>query len=311
MMERLLRNNTIVKIFAFFLALMLWMYVTGVAQRENTPPLTRTFRNVPLAWINLDEGLEIMEIPAEVNVVLNGRSDLINGLTPEDIKAYVNLEDVGPGQHLLTPSAEVPNGVSVISFSPQQINVTLEEVESPQEPVVLEIVGAPADGIVMGEPRILPNSVFVRGPRSVLDRLDRVRAVVNIDEADSDRVQMVPVQAIDNSGAIMNDVAITPSMVEILLPFSEPQKTVPIRVPLTGEPAPGYKISQVNLIPAMVTLQGAEEDLAKITEILTDPVDVTGATATITLQLPLKAPDEAVKLLLDEPVNVEIQLVQE
>ncbi|MBS4007587.1 MAG: hypothetical protein KGZ45_04055 [Clostridium sp.] len=311
MMERLLKNNTVVKVFAFFLAMMLWVYVTGDALRANIPEVTRTFRNVPLTWFNLDERLEIMQIPERIDVVLNGRADLINEITPENIKASVSLEGLGEGQHRIFPTAEVPRGVRVLSFFPQQVAVTLEVVESPQKPIVLEITGSPAAGFVMGEPRILPGAVFVRGPRSLLARVDRAKVTVNVEGADGDRVQMVPVQAVDAAGEVVNNLVVNPEIVEIMIPFSKPQKTVPVRVPLSGEPAAGYVVRQLTVTPAAVTLEGSEEDLAAISELITEPVNITNATGNITLELPLRGLPEGVSSLFASKVQVEIVIEQQ
>lgn len=310
MMYRLLKNNTVVKVFAFFLAMMLWVHVTGDALRANIPVVTRTFRNVPLTWLSLDERLEIMQIPDGIDVVLNGRADLINEITPENIKANVNLEGLSEGQHRLFPTAEVPRAVRVLSFFPQQVLVELEEVESPQKPIVLEIIGSPAVGFVMGAPRILPEAVFVRGPRSLLGQVDRARVVVNVDGADGDRVQMVTVQAVDADGKAINNLVVTPSMVEILIPFSEPQKTVPIRIPLNGEPAAGYNVRQIAITPTTVTLQGSEESLAAISEIVTEPVNIAGANKNIFLELPLSQPASGVSILFTGKIQVEIVIEQ-
>lgn len=311
MMERLLKNNTVVKVLAFFLAVMLWVHVTGDTLRANIPEVTRPFRNVPLSWLNVNEGLQVMQIPGQIDVILNGRADLINEITPENIKAFVNLQGLGEGQHRISPVAEVPRGVRVISFDPQLIMVELEEVESPQKPVSLDLTGAPADGFVMGEPRILPHAVFVRGPRSLLAQVERVRAIINVDGANGDRVQMVPVQAVDADGREVRDVVVNPRMVEVQIPFSEPQKTVPVRVPLTGEPQAGYRIEQVTLTPPTVTLQGREEQLAEIAEIVTEPVSVEDASENITLDLAPVAPANDVTLLFDGSIRVEIIIIRE
>lgn len=311
MMERLLKNNTVVKVFAFFLAMMLWVYVTGDTLRANIPEVTRTFRNVPLSWLNLDERLEIMDIPKGIDVVLSGRADLINEITPEDIKVSVNLEGLSEGQHSVFPAAVVPRGVRARSFVPQQVAVALEVVESPQKPIVLEITGSPAAGFVMGEPRLLPDAVFVRGPRSLLARVDRARAAVNVDAADGDRVQLVPVQAVDAAGQVIDNLVVNPDMVEILIPFSKPQKTVPVRVPLRGEPAAGYVVRQLTVTPAAVTLEGSEEDLAAISELITEPVNITNATGNITLELPLRGLPEGVSSVFAGNIQMEIVIEQQ
>ncbi|MDW7651089.1 MAG: CdaR family protein [Bacillota bacterium] len=310
MMERLLKNNTAVKVFAFFLALMLWVYVTSDVMQAGVPDETRPYRNVPLAWHNLEEGRALMDIPDEVDVSLRGRPDVLDSLTPQNMNVFVDLRGLEEGRHNITPQVEVPRGVRVMSIEPQQVIVELEGVESPQKPVTLEIIGAPADGYVMGDPRILPDSVFVRGPRSLVNSVDSVRAVVNIDGAESDRVQVVPLKVVDAVGRELTDVTVNPDMVEVLIPFSEPQKRVPIRVPLLGEPAEGYQVQQVNVNPSTVTVQGREEDLAGIEEVLTGPVNIADVTETVTVEMLLISPDEA-QILHSGTVSIEIIIAAE
>jgi YbbR domain-containing protein len=303
-MERLLKNNNVVKVVAFFLALMLWVYVTGDALRPGED-ITRTFRNVPLSWLNLNDELAIMNIPSEIDVDLRGRADILDNITPQNLKVFVDMKDLGEGQHHLTPNAEVPRGVRVLFYRPQQVTIELEEIEAPQKPVNLEIIGEHKEGLVMGEPRILPNSVFVRGPRSILANVFQVKAVVDVHQADGDKVQVVPVVAVTEDGQEVEGVVVNPAMVEVLIPFTQPQKAVPVRVPLEGDPAEGYQIRQIDIHPATVTIQGKVELLEKITEVITSPVVVSEAMETITVELTLIAPP-GVELLSMDKVTVDV-----
>ncbi|MBS4030545.1 MAG: hypothetical protein KGZ63_03860 [Clostridiales bacterium] len=304
MMERLLKNNNVVKVVAFFLALTLWVYVTGDALRPSED-ITRTFRNVPLSWLNLNDELAIMNIPSEIDVDLRGRADILDNITPQNLKVFVDMKNLGEGQHLLTPNAEVPRGVRLLSYRPQQVTIELEEIEAPQKTVNLEIIGESKEGLVMGEPRILPNSVFVRGPRSILANVFQVKAVVNVHQADGDRVQVVPVVAVTEDGREVKGVVVNPAMVEVLIPFTQPQKTVPVRVPLEGDPAEGYQIRQIDIHPATVTIQGKVELLDTITEVITAPVNVSEAMETIATELTLIVPS-GVELLSMDKVTVDV-----
>lgn len=303
-MERLLKNNNVVKVVAFFLALTLWVYVTGDALRPSED-ITRTFRDVPLSWLNLNDELAIMNIPSEIDVDLRGRAEILDNITPQNLKVFVDMKDLREGQHLLIPNAEVPRGVRVLSFRPQQVTIELEEIEAPQKPVNLEIVGEPKDGLVMGEPRILPNSVFVRGPRSILANVFQVKAVVNVEQAEGDKVQVVPVVAVTEDDQVVEGVVVNPAMVEVLIPFTQPQKTVPVRVPLEGDPAQGYQIRQIDIHPATVTIQGKVELLNTITEVITAPVNVSGTMETVTVELTLIVPP-GVELLSTDKVTVDV-----
>ena len=60
-------------------------------------------RNIPLEFENLDttkyRALAKSEADTKVNVVVKGVSSLLNKLTAEDIKAYVDLSDLEAGTY--------------------------------------------------------------------------------------------------------------------------------------------------------------------------------------------------------------------
>ena len=83
MLRKLLLHNLSVKIAAFFLALILWAYVTGDSLPvEEQPNIRRSYTNVALEWLNLDDELAITKITEEVDVVLNGNKDVLDEITP-------------------------------------------------------------------------------------------------------------------------------------------------------------------------------------------------------------------------------------
>lgn len=312
MMERLLKNNTALKVVAFLMALLFWAYVTSDNMLDNVPiqEITRKYDNVPLAWLNLGEELELVQVPQEIQVVLSGPSDVLNNITPQNVKAFVDLRDLTAGQHRLTPTAEVPKKVKVLSLSPQQVMVELEEVESPQMPVVLDIMGAPASGFIRGEARINPSSVFVRGGQTRLNHVDRVRVIVNIDGVARDWSQIVPVQAVDSAGQVVEGIEISPNQVEVLIPVSEPQKEVPVTITTAGKLAAAYKIQEIKLDPATVIIEGSEKELDAINEIVTEAVDLSSLTESTKLNLKLEAPQE-VKVLFAGQIKAEIIITAE
>ncbi|NLZ39505.1 MAG: hypothetical protein GX893_07870 [Firmicutes bacterium] len=309
MLDRL-KNNFVLKLAAFFMAIIFWAFVTGDAVRDSLPnEITMTYSNIPLAWLNLGAEVAIAEIPEQVEVVLRGRSNVLNSMTPQNVQAFVDLRNLGVGRHSITPQVEVPAGVTVLSIEPQQVVVELEEIQSLQIPVVLDVMGTPAAGFVMGEVKINPSSVFVRGAKSALQTIERVRVIVNINEAGENLTRIVPVQAVDSSGQVVEGVEIAPQVVEVSIPLSQPRKEVEIEVPLEGEPAAGFKVQEIKVNPPSVTVEAAEGQLKTIDKLITEPADITGATGNKTFSLALKIP-ENVKTLTTE-VEVEIIIVPE
>jgi YbbR domain-containing protein len=303
MIERLLKNNNIVKIIAFLLALTLWIYVNS-NQRTIVQDVTRTITDIPLEYRNLDERLELMDVPSRINIVLRGAEDRVYTILPNDLVVFVNLQGLGEGEHRLTPIAILPRGVRVESFNPQQVTVVLEEVILQQRQVSVAITGEAAEGWAVGEPEAEPDQVFLRGPRSVLDRVAEVRAEVEITGSKSNIITEVPVRAIDLFGRAVDGVVVNPDLVQVVVNIFLPQKDVPVNVPLEGEPAAGYRVTDVKVEPAAVTVTGLENNVQAVNTLRTAAVDVTGVSSNLVLELEL-VPPEGVELSVTS-VKVEI-----
>ncbi|MFQ5515399.1 MAG: YbbR-like domain-containing protein [Myxococcota bacterium] len=90
------------------------------------------------------------------------------------------------------------------------------------------------------------------------------------------------------------------------------RKTVPVRVELQGEPAPGHRIAAVKVDPARVELAGARSELRRIREVRTEPVDVSRLSQTIDQDAALVPPGEHVwragEGLRGQPVRVEVRI---
>lgn len=70
-------------------------------------------------------------------------------------------------------------------------------------------------------------------------------------------------------------IGISPSIFDIEL---EPtiERTLPIEVTIVGEPAKGYKVSDIKPVPAMVKLEGARSELKDLKVVSTAAVEVSG-----------------------------------
>jgi YbbR domain-containing protein len=80
--------------------------------------------------------------------------------------------------------------------------------------------------------------------------------------------------------------SISPTSILIKL---EPIKhrDVPVKLELRGTPPDGYRITHVELKPAVVRISGAETKVDAVTEVSTTPVDVTGIRQTLEREVSL------------------------
>jgi YbbR domain-containing protein len=67
---------------------------------------------------------------------------------------------------------------------------------------------------------------------------------------------------------------ISPSYVDVKLERVR-ERDVPVRVVLTGEPAPGFIVKSVKAVPEKATVSGAESELKGVSEVETEAIDLT------------------------------------
>ena len=183
------------------------------------------------------------------------------------------------------------DGVTILSYAPTAVSVAIDRLGVRTVRVLVDRGEVPA-GLEIGATTVSAQEVTATGPNSLLQRVDRAVARVHIDQSGIDvhnQVQLVPV---DIDGRLVPSVELTPLTVNVDIDVRtvETSKTVPVRPVLSGAPAPGFEVGDVTVDPAVVTLRGAPDVLSGVTEVLTNPISLSGAraplTATATLVMP-------------------------
>ncbi|GFN22001.1 CdaR family protein [Thermanaeromonas sp. C210] len=282
------RENLGYRLLAVVLALILWFYVTA----EQNPNMEQVVR-IPLETENLGEGLVVADLPAEVQVRVEGRKGYINNLLPRDIKAYVDLRAARIGDNILPVQVSLPEGVTLVRVNPPQVKVKVDQVRDLQLPVQVALNGTPAGGYRALEPVLKPSEVVVSGPEDVLKGISKVYVEVDINEARGNYLAQLPVKVIDHEGRPLGRwLMINPDTVEVLVPIVGhlPGKVVAIRPQLVGEPAPGYEVKRVVLEPEVVEVFAPYEVLADLNYLSTSPIDLEGARKNIIVESNLEIP---------------------
>jgi YbbR domain-containing protein len=101
---------------------------------------------------------------------------------------------------------------------------------------------------------------------------------------------------------------VTPPSIGMTFDLSA-SKSVPIVPALDGRPAPGYVVSKWTVEPTSVEIVGAASALAKVSEALTEPVDVSGARQPLREAVTVGLVDGSVRLKTPRPATVFVQIV--
>ncbi len=218
-MESFFRSNKFVMAVAIFMAVIMWLFVTG-DKIARTTPQREIWRDVPLQVENLSQDYVVIDIIETVDVTIEGLSDDFEGLTMQEIEVYVDLADKGSGNHLVRVQGNVPSGLSIVLIEPEQVRVSLEAYYSEDFEVEVNMIGEPAEGWEIDEYEVIPEDVLIGAPESIFEQVDRVVALVDVTGMRLiESVELSPV-VYDIDGNRVNDLVMDPSLVTVRLEFS-------------------------------------------------------------------------------------------
>lgn len=309
-MDKWLRNSNVVKVVALAIGVLLWV-VVRLDVKTTGQPTTPVLKNTTISNVMVKAAVDetrysIVSIePKEVTVVLKGKESAIRKITPANLQIKVDATNQGAGAFYLPvgPQEALPSGVTA-EIAPEKVRVVIEEKQTKEVPVIINVVGTPAEGYRAGQPIVNPNRVYVTVPASLKDTVESARAEVNIEKANEAVSKKVKLAAYDKYGNPM-DAGISPPVVEVEVPITSPIKSMPLQIKWTGKPARGFAVSAVQQNVDQLAVYGPQTVLDRMEFYEGLEVDLTGLKEdkVFTLDIPLK--NKAVKV---EPSKVEIKV---
>jgi YbbR domain-containing protein len=309
---RWLFSNLGALLLAFALAVVVWFSAETAAN-----PNIESTRSVPLEIYGLDPNMLIVDNPpAQVRVTMSAPTSVMNSLDSVDgsITAWVDVSGLEAGSYELEVNAqasETYGPVRINQITPQFVTLTLEPLITRNFPVDLVISGDPAIGYQKGTPSYTPTSVTVSGAASVVDQVTSTQVALDISEADETIDVEIPVLALDANSDPVEGVLINPKTINVTQPvyLQGGYRNVIVKVLTTGQPANGYKLTNITVSPLNVVVFASDpqlvNDLPGFVE--TEPVDLTGAEDDVDTFAALQLP-EGISVVGDETVLVQVSI---
>lgn len=264
------------------LAILLWIYVVSL---EN-PTQNTQFPNINVELRAVGSNLKAVITPETVDANVQAPQNVLSGLRRADVHAYVDLTGVGEGVHNVPVRADIVNGHADevnIRFNPSNVQVQIALQSSRVLSVSVETQGTPAFGYALETSQVSPSEVKVSGNQDDVVRISRLVATVDVDgKAGTQQGTKVPL-ALDANGQEIKGLTFDPATVEVAVPMKLllNYKTVPVRAPLVGQPAPGYQVSSIEQDPTNVTVCCSPTVLEPVQFLNAEPVSITGTTSTL------------------------------
>ncbi len=274
------RANVPIAVASLVLSFMLWLVVYA----NNLPPTVPRPILVKLEPQNLNESkFVIVNIPPTLTVEAQGTEDALERIQEQDRVALIDLATAQPGKRLY-PARVYPDPLrKILTGGTPTAVVEIEALERKMTAVVVDTRGKLRPEFAdyrLGNTLVQPSQVRVAGPKSQVDRLAQVRAVLDLSEVDPNRSEpyQVSLEALDAKEGPLPGITTDPLFVSItpaLNPAPE-EKQVLVVPQFKGTPAAGFVPAGYELDPTQVPLRGESLPLAKITKVLTEEINVEG-----------------------------------
>lgn len=164
------------------------------------------------------------------------------------------------------------------------------------------------EGLVRYEEVPTTIALTVQGPQAQVRRLERQRPVIHVDLAESTEGTTTvdfgaqPIKGIPEGIRVVH---YSPPSIEIRLE-RRMSRRVPVRVALAGEPPTGYKLLSAKAAPTTVELSGPRSLVRALTDLPTEPVDLSELKESRALSVPLNLSSRA--LSVDGSASVQVSV---
>ncbi len=184
-MRNFLVTNIWLKLASFFIAIALWFFVMLSGRSDVT-------MEVPVAFINVHPGFEVVDYPKVISVTIEGQERLLKYLKPNEISAVLDIGEAKAGRSFYTISRKditLPKSFLVAGINPETIALTIEiQLKKPVK-VKPHVVGSPQKGFVITGIKVEPETVTLEGPKSEIENIDIIKTEpIDINGIDSNLI---------------------------------------------------------------------------------------------------------------------------
>ena len=323
-MKKNLTKNIPLKIMSIIVGILVWLIVVNV----DDPIITKGFVISDVQIINeayVDQlGEMVMQDDREnsVRVYITGERKIVNRLTSSDIKAVADLQqaqstDTDPVMIPITATCAgvLPENIRV---SPQNLSVHLEKKVTKEFAINVSCGDSkPAQGLEIASLTANPEKVRITGPKSLVNKIDKVNAAIELNGKTQDFTQEVTLSIIDKNQEALSDSEMNSLRIEnnaqviVTAKLWKIRQGVKISAGYVGTPAEGYQAGMIKTVPDTISVAGSTEGLETLAandNVITIPsesIDISGESSDVEKKISLKdlLPDN-VKLTSDSSEDV-------
>ncbi|MCI8483789.1 MAG: hypothetical protein HFH41_05570 [Lachnospiraceae bacterium] len=263
MMKHLV-NNPGLKVLSLLLSIVLWMIVVKMADPDDTKSFS-----VPVEILNKDVIMEMGKVADVVDdtdiavFYITGPRSYVEKMDSSDFSVTADLSQVDLSQDgdtkLVPIEITAKKNEKWISIIKRTVNmrIALEDLSEQKFVISPETTGTPAEGCAIGTVEVIPNLLKVSGPESIVSRINRVAATINVDGISGDvSDSVIPVLYDEDGKVISSDLLELNQNTVTIRANILGTKSVPVRCQVSGTPAEGYEYRGLEYAPETVLIKG-------------------------------------------------------
>lgn len=301
--SRLGRSHILRLLTALVLALLTWGWVM-----QATDPIRKdNYTEVEIAQPELENDLVLVTNLPRGSITVEGPESEVAKINRSRLSLRLDTSEVTePGEYRLPVIVDAPDTSNRITVEPRTLRVQIDEMTSQVIPIEIEETSREDSTRVVNNISTDVSQVTVSGPSSAVDRVQTVVLPVTIDTQVSTFSEYFTPYAVDENGQRVSEVNVLPSQILTRVDLQTRGRLVTVIADIQGQPAEGYSVQQRTVIPSSILVEGPEESLDDLLFVNTEPVDISGASQSVSSRVGLTDLPEGVTVV--EPISSQVEV---
>ena len=292
----LILHNFALKILAVVLAVVIWVAIVNI----DNPSRTTMISGIQVVFLNEDalgqKGYTYsVQSGSVISISVKAPQSIAESLEASDFYAYADFSELSPTSdkakiYVRCEKSEVVNQIDIVSLRTEYVSLSIDNKLSKEITIESSYTGEPADGYVVGECYVAPDTVTVTGAESIVNRIKTAKVVYDVSNLKQSISEDAKIVFYDENGAEVKSDLLTLNRntgrinIEII-----PTKWIDVNYAVNGEPADGYVVSESKGSLERIQIAATKDILDGITsiDIPSDVLSAEGISENTTLTVPL------------------------
>lgn len=264
-----------------------------------------------------EEAYVVDGVPSSVDITLIGRkSDLYLAKQIGEHEVVLDLSDYKPGTYKV--KLQYNHSIDTVNYKldPSTINVKISKKVSVEKDIEYDLLNEDKlnKKLSIKSVKLDRNSVYVRGSEETLNKIAKVKALIdlktaNLTEKGTFTVDSIMLVAYASDGTIIENVETVPAKINASITVDSYYAELPVKVVTTGNLKNGYAISSLTSSVQKVSVYG-DEEVIKNLKYIEASLSVDDLSENKTTAVTLTKPS-GVRYMSETTTNVDIKLEQE